>query len=51
MNARGQGHFNAGYPWTNDIAIYINIVQNIAATSLVHVSGVRLPDQWSSGQL
>ena len=37
------------FPWTSDMAIYINIVSNISATSLVQVSGERLQDQWSSG--
>ena len=39
------------YPWTcdSDMVIYINIVSNISATSLVQVSGERLQDQWSSG--
>ena len=52
MNARGQGHFRAVIPWTSDMAIFTNIVSNIvSATSLVHVSGKHLQDQWSSGLL
>ena len=49
MNARGQGYFRAVYPWTSDMVIYINIVLNVSATSLVQVSGECLQDQWSSG--
>ena len=47
MNARGQCHFGAVYPWTSDMVIYISIVSNISATSLVQESGERLQDQWS----
>ena len=50
MNARGQGHFRAVYPWTSIMVIFTNIVSNIfSATSLVQVLGERLQDQWSSG--
>ena len=51
MNARGQGHFKAVYPWTSGMVIYIKIVSNISATSLVQESGEGLQDQWSSGLL
>ena len=49
LNAKGQGHFKAVYPWTSDMVIYIDIVSKISATSLVQVSGELLQGQWSSG--
>ena len=39
MNVRSQGHSRAVSPWTSDMFIYINIVSNISATSLVQVAG------------
>ena len=49
MLGGGQGHLRAIYPWTSDMVIYIEIVSNIFATSLVQVSGEGLQDKWSSG--
>ena len=52
LKAWGQSHFRAISPCTSAMLLYINFVLNkFPATSLVHVSGERLQDQWSSGFL